>query len=63
MTKSKASNLQLVAHNTEKELEDRKYDKQPIDIECLRKRCGYKWRTTIGQFKDNPKCPKCGSEN
>jgi len=56
------SKLQLVSHNTEKELEDRKYDKQQIDVECLKKKCGFRWRTTIGVFRDEPICPRCGSD-
>lgn len=56
------SKPQLVVVNTEKELEERKLDKQPLTVECLIKGCGHRWYVTIGKFRDDPHCPKCGSE-
>lgn len=53
---------QLVVVNTDKDIEARKYDKKGIAVECPKKRCGYKWFTTIGELNDRPRCPKCGSE-
>jgi len=55
------SKPQLVVVNTDKDIEDRKYDKQGIAVECLKKKCGYKWFTTIGDLNDHPQCPRCQS--
>ena len=59
MQKSLGSKPQLVVVNSDKDIEDRKYDKQGIPMECLVKKCGYKWFTTIGAFRDDPQCPRC----
>lgn len=55
------SKPKLVVVNTEQDLADRKYDKQHIAMECLVKKCGYKWFPTIGEFRDSPQCPRCKS--
>ena len=53
--------LEVVVNNSERDLLERRIDKEFIVLQCLRPICRHRWKATIADC-ENPVCPKCKRE-
>lgn len=49
--------LELAVVNTDKDIMSHKLDREILIMSCGR--CYHRWRASIGDICDNPKCPRC----
>ncbi len=59
MRKDKAINLKSIALSTLIESFKKRVDRKEVILVCAS--CGHIWRTSTGEAKRGPSCPKCGS--